>query len=509
MLRAGSPSSLLAVLLFTIAAPALAGTLTVVSTNPPRHTMAAKATTLSVTFDRAVNPATVTAGSFRAYGRWSGPVSGAFVFSNGNQTVTLTPTRPFSSGELVTVNLANTLAAQDGSPLRSAGYSWQFLVRAGVGSRSFEEIDVMSVRIAGETTRLYGGFAGDLDHDGWLDLVGVNEVSHDLRVLFNTDDGSGLFHPVFQPVTPIGAEASPNEPADFDNDGEIDAVVVNSSDNNLSVVLGNGDGTFAPHVTYATGSAPHGVAVLDVDGDADWDVVNSAYSTNNLRLRLNNGSGVFGAPATFDGGGDGEWPVAAGDMNNDGILDLVAGLANGQDVAVLLGNGNGTFAAPVAVDAGGFTWMLALGDLNGDGNLDVSIANAASNGAILLGNGSGGLAPVTNYPTGGSMVASDLGDLDGDGDLDWLLSSFGAAKAYLFKNAGDGSFTFHQEFDAPQSGSCTIMLDFDNDSDLDFALFDELADTIQLFQNRGNPSVLLFGDGFETGDTSGWSLQVP
>ncbi len=508
MRPAGLLLSASASLFFAI--PALAGTLTVVSTSPARHVgSAATSSALSVTFDRAVNPATVTAASFRAYGRWSGPVSGAFSFSNGNQTVTLTPMRSFSAGELVTVNLANTLTAQDGSPLRSAGYAWQFLTKAGVGSRSFEEIDVISVSIAGETTRLYGGFAGDLDHDGWLDLVGVNEVSHDLRVLFNTDDGSGLFNPVFQPVTPIGVEASPNEPGDFDNDGEIDAVVVNSADNAISVVLGNGDGTFSPQVTYATGSAPHGVAVLDADGDADWDVVNTAYSTNNLRLRLNNGSGALGAPTTFDGGGDGEWPIAAGDMNNDGILDLVAGLANGQEVAVLLGNGNGTFAAPVAVDAGGFTWMLALGDVDGDGNLDVSIANAASNGAILLGNGSGGLAPVTNYPTGGSMVASDLGDLDGDGDLDWLLSSFGAAKAYLFKNAGDGSFTFDQEFAAPQSGSCTIMLDFDNDTDLDFALFDELADTIQLFQNRGNPSVLLFGDGFETGDTSAWTTQVP
>jgi hypothetical protein len=493
-----------------LAAPALAGTLTVVSHVPARLSQASPQTTLAITFDRPVNAATITAASFRAYARWSGPVTGSFSFSNGNQTVTLTPARAFSAGETVTVNLANSILAQDGSPLRAAGYAYQFLTRTGVGSRSFEEIDVLTARIGNVHTRLYGGFAADLDHDGWLDLVAINEVSHDLRVFFNRDDGTGLFHPVFEPVTPIGVEASPNEPGDYDNDGEIDAAVVNSSDNTFSVVLGNGDGTFAPQTTYATGSGPHGIAVLDVDGDADWDVVTTAYNSSSLALRRNNGNGTFGAPTTFEGGGDGEWPVSAGDLNNDGIFDLVVGTANDQRMNVLLGNGNGTFAAPLSIASGGFTWMLALGDLNGDGNLDVTVANGGNaNGAVLLGQGDGTLGAATTYPIGGSSIATDLGDLDGDGDLDWVVSSFGGGKAVFFKNLGNGSFVFDQEIFAPQTGSCAILFDFDNDSDLDVALVDELEDTVQLLQNRGNPTATVFDDGFETGNTAGWSSTVP
>jgi hypothetical protein len=477
-----------------------AGTLTVATVSPARHSGNATINApIVVTFNLPVNPATVTISSFRAYARWSGPLRGTFEFSNGNQTVTLVPNRALSSGETVTVNLANTIAAQDGSPLRAAGYAWQFVTRTGTAQRILDLNDTVSVRINNVPTRLYGGFAADIDHDGWLDLAGVNEVSHDLRILFNRDDGTGLVQPVFQPVTPIGVEASPNEPGDFNNDGEIDAAVVNSTDSTVSVVLGNGNGTFQPQVTYATGSGPHGIAMLDVDGDADWDMVTTAQSGNNLRLRLSNGNGTFASTVTnFDGGGNGEWPLGAGDMNNDGILDLVVGTTNSAQTSVLLGNGNGTFAAPVSVASGGFTWMLALGDVNGDGNLDVAMANGPTgNGAIMLGNGLGGLGAATITNTGGTAIASDLGDLDGDGDLDWAISNFASSRVHFYRNNGNGTFTFDQDVLAPQAGSCSIFYDADNDTDLDVAIFDELADTVQLLRNRGSPVVELFANGFE------------
>lgn len=453
---------------------------------------------VSVTFDVAVDPATIGVGTFRVFGKVSGAVRGNYVLSNGNRTVTITPQQAFTVGETVTVNLSHDIRGADTSALRGAGYAWQFNTKTSPANRQFQLIDTISVRIAGETTRLYGGFAGDFDHDGWMDMTGVNEVSHDLRVLMNRDDGSGLFHPVMQPVTPLGVEASPNESGDFDNDGEIDGAIVNSSSAYVSILLGDGDGTFAPQVTYATGTGAHGIALLDANGDAAWDFVTTAYSNSNLRLRLNDGNGAFGAPTNFDGGGNGEWPVAAGDFNNDGIMDLVAGLADSQKVAILLGLGNGTFAAPQAFNAGGFTWQLAVGDLNGDGNLDVAVANGGTaNGGILFGNGAGALGAVTNYAGGGSMVASDLGDLDGDGDLDWIMSSYGASRAYLFRNDGLGAMVADQEFAVPQAGSCAVMFDIDNDADLDVTIFDELADVINVFRNAGNPAGLVFANGFE------------
>jgi hypothetical protein len=482
--------------LLLAALPAAAGTLQVESTSPGRHqARVSRTASIRVTFDRPIQTASITPASFRAFGRWSGLVSGPFTFSDGDRTVTLTHARPFSAGEPVFVNLARTITGTDGSPLRSAGHAFQFGIATRAAFREFTEIDTLVVRTnPGTVTRAYGGLASDLDLDGWLDLAIVNEISTDLRVFMNRADGTGLYDPFLQPTTPIGDQASPNEPADFNNDGWPDAVTANVTDGTVSIVLGKGDGTFFPQQVVAVGGAPHGIAVLDVDGDADPDIVTANTTGNNLSRLLNNGSGVFGAATNFDGGGSGEYSLGAGDMDNDGIFDLVVGTRNDQMIRVLLGNGDGTFDPPLSQGAGGLTWMIALGDVDGDLDLDVATANGASNnGAILKGNGNGTLGPAAVASTSGSMVGSDLGDLDGDGDLDWALSSFGGSRWHLLENDGSGTMAPDQEIPAPANASCAIFLDFDNDEDLDLALVDEVADVVLLMANAGD---VIFADGF-------------
>ena len=501
-------AALLAALAVGIAASAGAGELQVVATDPPGNAGdVAAGTAISVTFDRPLAPASITAASFRAFGRSSGTVTGAFTFSAGGQTVTLTPTRPFAPGETVWVNLANTIAAADASPLRSAGWAFQFTVAAAPAQRSFEEIDVLDVRTSpGSSTRAYGGFATDLDLDGWIDLGIVNEDSADLRVFMNRADGTGLYDPFLTPPTPIGDVASPNEAADFDNDGFTDAVTANVADGTVSIVLGNGDGSFAPQQVVAVGSSPRGVAVLDADGDGDLDIVVAASQSDNLALTLNDGDGVFGAATTFESGGSGEYGLASGDMDGDGILDLVVGTRFDNEIQVLLGNGDGTFTNVESEPSGGTGWMLALGDLDGDGDLDVTAAGGqAANGSVLLGKGDGILGPATTYAASGLTVATDLGDLDGDGDLDWVLASFGGGRWHVFTNDGAGAMTPDGEIVAPANASCSIMVDFDRDGDLDMALVDEIADVVALMQNSG---LGIFADGFESGDTSAWSGAV-
>lgn len=488
--------------------PAAAGTLTVTSTTPARNaTNIAGNTTISVTFDRALQTGSVTASSFRVNGRMSGPIPGTRTFSNANQTVTWTGSRPFKAGDLVTVNLANTLTAADASPLRQGGFAFQFTVETGSAQRIFDPVNTYSVRTTpGSGTRLYGASAVDLDMDGWVDLATVNEDSGDVRVLMNSADTTG-YDPFLQPPPMIGLGGSPNEAGDFNNDGKPDVATANYAVSTVSILLGDGDGTFAPEQSRSVGSTPHGLAALDVDGDADLDLVTANEGANNLSLLLNNGSGSFGAATNFEGGGSGEYPVAAADMNNDGIFDLVVGTRNDQQVHVLLGNGNGTFTHHSNRAGGGLPWMIQLGDVNGDGNVDVSMANGQSNnGSILLGNGDGTLQAAQTYLNTGHMVATDLGDLDGDGDLDWVLSSFGAGEWYVLVNNGAGAFTLMDTIPATNNASCAFLLDFDDDGDLDVSLFDEIADEIKLLRNR---SSLLFGDGFETGNTSAWTLTQP
>jgi hypothetical protein len=465
----------------------------VVSTSPARHQgHVARNTAVSVTFDRPLLTSTINTASFRVYGRWSGRADGVVTFSNGDRTVTLSPDSPFSAGETVSINLADSIMGADGAVLRAAGYAFQFTAAAGFpvpprldpGRRRFTQIGTLAVRTTPNVpTRAYGALGSDFDRDGWLDLAVVNEDSRDVRVFRNRGDASGLYHPFLQPPTPVGRVASPNEPGDFNNDGLPDAATANVVDNTVSILLGRGDGTFHPQQVVAVGGQPRGLAVLDADGDGDPDIATANFAGSTVSLLLNDGNGVFGPATSFDAGGAGEYSLGAGDMDNDGIFDLVVGTHTDQEIQVLKGNGDGTFTHRSSRLAGGLTWMVALGDVDGDRNLDVATGNGGSNnGAILKGAGDGTLGPAAVVSASNFIVASDLGDVDGDGDLDWMLSSFGGSRWHLYVNNG-GVMTPDQIFLAPSAASCAVFMDFDNDADVDLALIDEVADVVLLMRN--------------------------
>ena len=242
------------------------------------------------------------------------------------------------------------------------------------------QIDVLTTRTKpDQSSRAYGGVASDLNNDGWADLTIVNEVTADLRVFLNDADGAGLFADFLEPTFSVNTQASPSEQADFNHDGFADICVANIATASVSILLGNGDGTYGPQQQITVGVAPRGIAVLDADGDGDIDIVNTNATSSNLSILLNDGNGVFGSPSFFEGGGIREWALAATDMNDDGILDLVVGAQTSQTVIVNVGNGNATFTSMKPQSAGGGPWMLVLGDVNGDGVADVATANASQN----------------------------------------------------------------------------------------------------------------------------------
>ncbi len=442
---------------------------------------------ISIHFNQAVDRATFTSGNFSAFRRWGGPVTGSLSFSAGDTIVTLTPDTHYFGGDPVTVVLSKNLRAANGEAMRVQGYSYRFTPRAYRATRSFVQIDRFSDRSAsGAQTRIYGGTASDANRDGWLDLCLINEVSADMRVCLNRADGSGLFDHFLEPTFPLNFETSPNEPADFNGDGLVDICAASSATSVVSILLGNGDGTFDPQITVPVGNTPHGIAVLDADGDGDMDIATSNTGGNNVSLLLNPGNGQFTSSTSFDSGGNGEYALGAADMNEDGIMDLVVGNRVAQTIVVMLGQGNGTFNATLPRSAGGDVWMLVIGDVNGDGHEDVATANNTSaTGSILIGGGDSTLQPAVTYPAAGGVVATDLGDMDGDGDVDWMLSSFGGGQYRMYRNNGNGTFTFDQSWNADSNAACCVFLDFDNDRDLDLALLDEIADTVRLMKNNG------------------------
>ncbi len=469
--------------------PAQPGGLQVVGISPSSNFLTAPVnTSISVNLQQAVDPASVNPGTFWAFGRWSGPAEGVISIENGGLTLRLTPDNPFSAGEQVMVILADSITSLTGSTIQSGGYSFLFWTKAGAATLQFTEIAEWSTRTnPGVSTRSYGGIGSDLDNDGHLDIAVINEDTADVRCYLNQGNGSGLFSQMVTPVSSVNLQASPNEPADFNRDGNVDLVVCNIAMDTVSILLGNGDGTFQPQQQINVGLAPRGVAVLDVDGDGDMDVVNTNYGNGNLSILTNNGnaSGVFSGPSFFEGGGAGERSLATADMNGDGLLDLVIGMINSGEIVINLNDGDGTFTESGSEPAVSGTWMLALGDLNGDGNVDVTSVNASQdNGTINFGNGDGTISPPVVYNADNFPLATDVGDMDGDGDLDWVISSY-LGDWFFYVNDGNGNFTFQEEILAPVAASCAVMMDVDNDGDLDLTLIDELADVVIILQQEG------------------------
>ena len=140
--------------------------------------------------------------------------------------------------------------------------------------------------------------------------------------------------------------------SDFNGDGKFDIAVTNSSTGNVSILLGNGDGTFQTQTPNSTGSgsAPIGIALSDFNHDGKTDIVTANSGTNNVSILLGIGDGTFQAQqSSSTGAGSSPWAIASADFDRDGNADVVTANSGTNNVSILRGNGNGTFQTQTPV----------------------------------------------------------------------------------------------------------------------------------------------------------------
>jgi len=327
--------------------------------------------------------------------------------------------------------------------------------------------------------------------------------------------GDGRFKAVLTLGAPTYAAGSGPRAAvggDFNRDGVLDLAVANQADGTVSVLRGNGNGTFRPALTFAAGRDPRSVAVGDFNGDGkpDLAVVNSAPST--VSVLVGNGDGIFQAPLTSASGGTFPLSVAVADFNGDGKLDLAVAnvgsnpfCGSGGIVAVLLGNGDGTFRAPLTTAAGGCPRFVAVGDFNGDRVPDLVWANGGPHDAgavvVALGNGDGTFRAASTIPERFTTFVV-VADFNGDGVPDLAISSLSLCGhppcPNLLLGNGDGTFRGAGFFGL---GYTSIAVgDFDGDGVQDLALTNSSSNSVSVVRGNGNGTFqtpLLFGVDFE------------
>jgi hypothetical protein len=294
--------------------------------------------------------------------------------------------------------------------------------------------------------------SGDFNGDGTPDLVVVNNGINkfgDVSVLI-ADGNGGFLPPVSYPV--IGSTPVWVAVADFNGDHKLDLAVSVTTTNSVSILLGNGDGTFQPAVSYAVESSPQGITVGDLNGDGHPDVVaanqcgvDPTCRQGTISVLLGNGDGTFQKELSFNGGLS-PLSVTVADFNGDGHLDVAVADACGTDpkcvsngsVGVLLGNGDGTLQPLVSYPAtAGATVRLTVGDFNGDHHPDVvALSSQTPNITVFLGNGDGTLAPGTNYVTSLVPIWVVVGDFNRDHAQDLAIVNEFSSDVSLLLNGG-------------------------------------------------------------------------
>jgi hypothetical protein len=202
----------------------------------------------------------------------------------------------------------------------------------------------------------------------------------------------------------------------------------------VSILLGNGDGTFEPAQDFAVGGGPLSVTVGDFNGDGQQDLATANVLPGSVSILLGRGDGTFEPARDFATGGQAA-SVTVGDFNNDGAQDLATANNNTDSVSILLGNGDGTFEPAQDFGVGGQTASVTVGDFNNDARQDLATSVGFSSVSVLLGRGDGTFEPAQIFGVGLAPISIAVGDFNGDGQQDLATANeVGTSVSVLINN---------------------------------------------------------------------------
>ena len=330
----------------------------------------------------------------------------------------------------------------------------------------------------GTATYPWGAATGDFNRDGKLDLAVPDNSSNTLSILLG--DGAGSFGSASN--IPTDADPYAAAVADFNRDGIPDVVVAGGLSAGFDFMIGDGSGGFIKNYVN-DGQRLYSVAVADFDGNGYPDVVFAAPNRPGISIFYYFPVGGFSAPFRYDTT-TGTFFATVGDFNGDGRPDVVTADSGGSTVTVLLKNAV-NFDVPVSYAAGTSPRSIAVADFNHDGKLDLAVANNGSNDvSILIGNGLGGFAAPVNYAAAEQPVSIVAADLNGDGNPDLAVANFAGADVTILLGNSDGTFTAGSAYGTGVNPSSVVAGDFDRDGKIDLVATNAGSNNVVFLKNR-------------------------
>ncbi len=356
---------------------------------------------------------------------------------------------------------------------------------------------------------------GDIDGDGKSDLAIVNYSLGTVSVYRNIAT-SGIIDPnSFAPKVDFITDQTPwaLKLADLDLDGKLDLVLINNGSNSISVFRNNAiqgsitSSSFEARVDFLVGMSPYSVEVGDMDFDGKPDLVVSNSGDNTVTVLKNTSTlGILNS-SSFQSGvsfstGSGPYGLALGDVDGDGKLDIVTANRFSNDVSVLRNqtasgvlNGS-SIAGNINYAVASEPYAVTLGDLDVDGKLDIIAANAVSNCISVLKNNAisgtiaaNSFAAKVDFFTATRPISVEIADFNGDAKPDVVTTNLLSNSVSVFRNTSTtgsintGSFATRVDFTTGSEPGCVTALDADGDSKLDMVVTNLASGTFSILRN--------------------------
>ena len=419
-----------------------------------------------------------------------------------------------------------------------------FGVFLGYGNGKFRRLTVFST---GARSRPSSIVAADFNHDGHLDIAVVNSATDNIGIFLGY--GNGRFRTPLNYLDTLGSNAQSIVVADFNQDNHVDVVVANHDTNDISILIGYGNGSFARPTRHSTGidsgplrmtigdfintnqsdiavvnsvtnkvfiligytmmqsdnppaystgngSLPMQIAMGDFNNDTQMDLAVVSTGTDSVGIFFGYGNGSFREQVTYSTGNNSS-PVslAVADLDDDGRLDIVIANDNSHTIGILYGFENGIFTQMVAYSTEHSSTLrsVIVNDLNNDGQRDIAFADYGTNSiGMLLGKGNRTFDDVMTFTLGigARPISIVVGDFNDDGRVDMAVACYGTANVGVLLGSGNGTFSLLTNYFTGE-GSRPHMIniaDLNNDSYLDIIIANIGANNVGIFFGFGNGS---------------------